>query len=68
MIRSMTGFARRERQGPWGTLTCELRAVNHRYLELSLRQSNQRLRQRRAQFRKEPDGHLAGHSDSQSFG
>ncbi len=37
MIRSMTGFARRERQGPWGTLTCELRAVNHRYLELSLR-------------------------------
>ena len=37
MIRSMTGFARRERQGPWGTLTCELRAVNHRYLELALR-------------------------------
>jgi uncharacterized protein (TIGR00255 family) len=37
MIRSMTGFARRERQGPWGTLTCEIRAVNHRYLELSLR-------------------------------
>jgi uncharacterized protein (TIGR00255 family) len=37
MIRSMTGFARRERQGSWGTLTCELRAVNHRYLELSLR-------------------------------
>jgi uncharacterized protein (TIGR00255 family) len=37
MIRSMTGFARGERQGPWGTLTCELRSVNHRYLELSLR-------------------------------
>ena len=37
MIRSMTGFARRERQGPWGTLACELRSVNHRYLELSLR-------------------------------
>ncbi len=37
MIRSMTGFARRERQGPWGTLTCELRSVNHRYLEVSLR-------------------------------
>jgi uncharacterized protein (TIGR00255 family) len=37
MIRSMTGFARRERQGPWGTLACEIRAVNHRYLELSLR-------------------------------
>ena len=37
MIRSMTGFARRERQGPWGTLICELRTVNHRYLEVSLR-------------------------------
>jgi uncharacterized protein (TIGR00255 family) len=37
MIRSMTGFARRERQGPWGTLTCEIRTVNHRYLEISLR-------------------------------
>ena len=37
MIRSMTGFARRERQGPWGTLVCELRTVNHRYLEVALR-------------------------------
>ena len=37
MIRSMTGFARRERQGPWGTLICELRTVNHRYLEISSR-------------------------------
>ena len=37
MIRSMTGFARRERQGPWGTLTCEMRTVNHRYLEITLR-------------------------------
>ena len=37
MISSMTGFARRERQGPWGTLTCEVRSVNHRYLEISLR-------------------------------
>jgi uncharacterized protein (TIGR00255 family) len=37
MIRSMTGFARCERQGPWGTLSCELRTVNHRYLEIALR-------------------------------
>lgn len=37
MIRSMTGFARREHQAPWGTLVCELRTVNHRYLEISLR-------------------------------
>ncbi len=37
MIRSMTAFARRESQGPWGNLTLELRAVNHRFLELSVR-------------------------------
>ncbi|AMN48294.1 hypothetical protein ACG33_14535 [Steroidobacter denitrificans] len=37
MIRSMTGFARRECKGSWGTLICELRTVNHRYLEISLR-------------------------------
>jgi len=37
MIRSMTGFARRESQGSFGTLVCELRTVNHRYLEISLR-------------------------------
>lgn len=37
MIRSMTGFARCERQGPWGTLVCEVRTVNHRFLEVSLR-------------------------------
>ncbi|HVY24069.1 MAG TPA: YicC/YloC family endoribonuclease [Steroidobacteraceae bacterium] len=37
MIRSMTGFARREQQGEWGTLVCELRTVNHRFLEVSLR-------------------------------
>ncbi len=37
MIRSMTGFARCEHQGEWGTLVCELRTVNHRFLEVSLR-------------------------------
>ncbi|MGB8326066.1 MAG: YicC/YloC family endoribonuclease, partial [Steroidobacteraceae bacterium] len=37
MISSMTGFARRELGGPWGTLTCELRSVNHRYLEPGFR-------------------------------
>jgi len=37
MIRSMTGFARRETQGPWGIVLCELRTVNHRYLEVGLR-------------------------------
>jgi uncharacterized protein (TIGR00255 family) len=37
MIVSMTGFARREATGPWGTLVCELRSVNHRFLECSFR-------------------------------
>ena len=37
MIRSMTGFARHECQDSWGTLVCELRTVNHRFLEISLR-------------------------------
>jgi uncharacterized protein (TIGR00255 family) len=33
----MTGFARRELVADWGQLAWELRAVNHRYLEISLR-------------------------------
>jgi uncharacterized protein YicC (UPF0701 family) len=37
MITSMTGFARREASGPWGTLVCELRSVNHRFLETGFR-------------------------------
>ncbi len=37
MLRSMTGFARETTQGPWGELSWELRSVNHRYLDLSLR-------------------------------
>lgn len=37
MIQSMTAFARNQNQGPWGTITCELRSINHRYLEMSMR-------------------------------
>ena len=37
MIRSMTAFASGERATAWGTLGCELRAVNHRFLELGVR-------------------------------
>jgi uncharacterized protein (TIGR00255 family) len=37
MIRSMTAFASGERSTAWGTLGCELRAVNHRFLELGVR-------------------------------
>lgn len=36
-IRSMTAFAAGERSTQWGTLGCELRAVNHRFLELGVR-------------------------------
>jgi len=37
MIYSMTAFACAERHTPHGVLECELRAVNHRFLELGLR-------------------------------
>ena len=36
MIHSMTAFARCQSQGDWGQLQCELRSINHRYLEISL--------------------------------
>ena len=37
MVSSMTGFARQESSGPWGALVCEIRSVNHRFLDLSIR-------------------------------
>jgi len=37
VTRSMTAFARQEEQVEQGDLTWEVRSVNHRYLELSLR-------------------------------
>ena len=37
MIRSMTGFARSETQTPQGRMSWELRAVNHRYLDVQLK-------------------------------
>ena len=37
MVHSMTAFARVERAGSQGTITWELRSVNHRYLEPHLR-------------------------------
>lgn len=37
MIRSMTAYASAESVTPLGLLSCELRSVNHRYLELSPR-------------------------------
>ncbi|OGT45539.1 MAG: YicC family protein [Gammaproteobacteria bacterium RIFCSPHIGHO2_12_FULL_41_20] len=36
MLYSMTGFARAQSQGDWGGAICELRSINHRYLEISV--------------------------------
>jgi uncharacterized protein (TIGR00255 family) len=37
MARSMTAFARQELVKDWGTMTLELRSVNSRYLDVSMR-------------------------------
>lgn len=37
MVHSMTAFAREESGSEWGTAVWELRSVNHRYLDVSLR-------------------------------
>jgi uncharacterized protein (TIGR00255 family) len=37
MTSSMTAFARQQSEHDWGTLICEIRSVNHRYLEASFR-------------------------------
>jgi len=50
MIASMTGFARREVTGTWGALVCELRSVNHRFLEAGFRLPDE-LRSAESEFR-----------------
>ena len=37
MINSMTAYGRMEHSGDWGQASCEIRSVNHRYLEMSIR-------------------------------
>jgi uncharacterized protein (TIGR00255 family) len=37
MIYSMTAFARLEKRDNFGAISCEIRSINHRYLELALR-------------------------------
>ncbi|MEJ2361792.1 MAG: YicC family protein [Gammaproteobacteria bacterium] len=72
----MTAFARQEHTDSWGTLTLELRSVNHRYLDLGLRlpdelrvlegrireQLQNRLNRGKVdiQVRYQPEQHLAG--------
>ncbi len=51
MLRSMTGFARCERATTTGLLAWEVRSVNHRFLEISLRLPEE-LRGSEAEFRR----------------
>jgi uncharacterized protein (TIGR00255 family) len=37
MIASMTAFGRSAANGEWGCATCEIKTVNHRYLEVAFR-------------------------------
>ena len=50
MIRSMTGFARREHTSDFGSLIWEVRSVNHRYMEVALRVPEE-LRSAESEFR-----------------
>ena len=52
MLNSMTGFARKAVELPFGTLTCELRAVNHRYLDVQFRLPEE-LRPREIELRRQ---------------
>ena len=36
MITSMTAFARQQHQSSLGVITCEIRSINHRYLDMNL--------------------------------
>jgi len=51
MIHSMTAFGRDRSESTGGTLTWELRTVNHRYLDISLRLPEE-LRQVETEVRK----------------
>ncbi len=37
MINSMTSFGRSQTKGDWGTAIWEIRSINHRYLEMTIR-------------------------------
>jgi len=58
MIRSMTGYARVDTQGPWGRLSWEIRGVNHRYLDLQFKLPDD-VRPLENEFRAQASTHLA---------
>ncbi len=51
MLNSMTGFARQVAESSFGTLTCEIRTVNHRYLDVQFRLPDE-LRAKELEFKK----------------
>jgi len=57
MLNSMTGFARQVAESPLGTLTCEIRAVNHRYLDVQFKLPDE-LRASEIEFRQQVSGVL----------
>ncbi len=57
MIKSMTAFARTQISAEFGTLVCELRSVNHRFLELYMRLPDE-LRAQEMQYREIISGQL----------
>lgn len=58
MMRSMTGYARSESQGPWGRLSWEMRGVNHRYLDLQFKLPDD-FRSLENEFRTQATAHVA---------
>ena len=57
MLNSMTGFARQAAESPLGTLTWELRTVNHRYLDIQFRLPDE-LRPNENELRQQVAKHL----------
>ena len=57
MLHSMTGFARESAESVHGTLTWEIRAVNHRYLDLQFKVPDE-LRPHEQAFRQQVSGAL----------
>ncbi|MGB5396523.1 MAG: YicC/YloC family endoribonuclease [Gammaproteobacteria bacterium] len=57
MIKSMTGFARCQSKHSFGTLTWELRTVNHRYLDINLRMPDE-MRSYENRYRELINAHL----------
>ena len=57
MLHSMTGFARESAETPIGTLTWEIRAVNHRYLDVQFKLPED-LRPKEQSFRQQASSSL----------